>query len=81
MRMILRRMDENGVSAREAARRLDVERGIAVIDEKPSALLVEGDADVISAVARRLDGWRTFALERIPPPDTRQRVLKKPPEG
>jgi hypothetical protein len=76
--MIFQRMGKRGVSAREAARRLDADQHIAVLDEKPSTLLVEGDADAINTAARDLDGWKTFALNRIQIPDTRQRVLIRP---
>ena len=78
MRKILRRMSEDAATVEEAAKRVNAEGGIAVLDEKPSSLLVEGEADAISAVAEKLDGWSLFDLNRISRPDTRARVKRSP---
>jgi hypothetical protein len=78
MRKIVRRVDEHGPPAEEAAKRLDAEAGITVLDEKPSSLLVEGDADAIEAVVETMDGWRAYNFGKIQVPDTRPRVQRSP---
>jgi hypothetical protein len=47
-----------------------------VIDEKPSALLVEGEPGAIKALTHAMIGWRAFPVNRIPVPDARPRVLR-----
>ena len=78
MRKILRRMSEEAATVEEAAKRLDAEEGITVLDEKPSGLLVEGEPDALVAIAEKLDGWSLLDLNKIGRPDTRARV-KRPP--
>jgi hypothetical protein len=76
MRKILRRIDEQGPPAKEAARRLHAEEGITVLDEKPSTLLVEGDAETIDSVVETIDGWRAFNFSKVQVPDARPRVMR-----
>lgn len=52
--------------------------GIEVIEQQPHMLLVLGDRQ---AIARALDGargWSISALTSVPPPRTRERVLRRP---
>ncbi len=78
MRKILRRVDERGPPAREAARRLHDEEGITVLDEKPSTLLVEGDPDAIDAAVETIGGWSVYSFAKIKKPDARPRVVRAP---
>jgi hypothetical protein len=80
MRKILRRMDESAPKAGEAAKRLNAEDGITVLDEKPSSLLVEGDEDMIAEAIRKIGGWTAFNFGKIDVPDTRPRVSRRPRE-
>jgi hypothetical protein len=76
VRVILRRMDGGGPSPTDAVRQVNAANGVTVIDEKPSALLVEGEAGAIDALARSMLGWRAFPVTRIPVPDARPRILQ-----
>jgi hypothetical protein len=77
--VILRRIDDTGPSSADVASHLDAAPGVSVLDKNPGSLLVEGDAGSIAAVAKVLNGWRSFPVARIPVPDTRQKILKPAP--
>lgn len=79
MRKILRRMSDEAASAKEAAKRVSKEDGVTVLEEKPSSLLVEGEADALAAAAQKLGGWSLLDHASIKRPDTRARV-KRPAE-
>jgi hypothetical protein len=80
MRKILRRMTETAVTAEEAAKRVVTEDGVTLLDEMPSSLLVEGEPEVLSAIAKKLNGWSLLDVGRIGRPDTRARVKRPPRE-
>jgi hypothetical protein len=80
MRKILRRMTEEAVTVREAAKRVDEEEGITLLDEKPSGLLVEGEPEALAAIAEKLGGWSLLDFNKISRPDTRVRVKRPPRE-
>jgi hypothetical protein len=80
MRKILRRMTETAVTAEEAAKRVDAEEGVTLLDERPSSLLVEGEPEALSAIAKTLCGWCLLDVDRISRPDTRVRVKRPPRE-
>jgi hypothetical protein len=80
MRKILRRMTETAVTAEEAAKRVGTEEGVTLLDERPSSLLVEGEPEVLSAIAKKLSGWSLLDVDRISRPDTRARVRRPPRE-
>ncbi|MBX9587847.1 MAG: hypothetical protein K2X43_00990 [Hyphomonadaceae bacterium] len=77
MRKILRRIDDDAPPAREAAKRLQAEDGVTVLDEQPSSLLVEGDAEAIEAAVESIEGWSVYGSTSIKVPDARPRVLRK----
>jgi len=74
--VILRRLDTSGPSPADAVRQANAAEGVTVIDEKPSALLVEGEPGAIEALTHAMLGWRAFPVNRIPVPDARPRVLR-----
>lgn len=78
MRKILRRMRDDAAPTKEAARRVNAEEGVTLLDEKPSTLLVEGEADAISAIAEKLEGWSMLDFNKVSPPDARARAKRQP---
>lgn len=77
-RQILERLDEDAEPVGAVARALREHRGVRVLDESETNLLVEGDAEELGRLAARLQGWQAVPLCRIPVPDTRPRVLRPP---
>jgi hypothetical protein len=78
-RMILRRTGDPALSSAEAATRIQNADGVSLLNQSgPSALLVEGSSDRISAVVRELAGWIATPVKTYPVPDARPRVLKSP---
>jgi len=76
--VILRRMDDSAVSVPEAVKQLNRTRGVAILDQQPSNLLVEGESTAIDRVTQNLQGWTAFPRKKLPIPTTRPRVLNPP---
>ena len=53
-------------------------RGVQIVEEQPTMLLVKGAADAIKHVIDQVDGWDLTAEQKVEPPRTRERVLKPP---
>ena len=53
-------------------------KGVDIIDQQPHALLLSGDREAIGQALDGARGWRLGAETKVPPPKTRQRVLRRP---
>jgi hypothetical protein len=52
--------------------------GVVILDQQPCTLLVEGDRQAIVQALGDLHGWSISPLTTVPPPQTREHVLKRP---
>lgn len=77
-RLVLERVDENAAAVREVAERLREQGQARVLDEGATSLLVEGELEELKRMVAGLPGWEIVPLQRIPVPDTRPRVLRRP---
>ncbi len=79
-RMILRKMEPEGSSFAEVAKRVKDTPAMSLLqDNSPSSLLVEGSADGLSEVMAELSGWSAFPVVTYQRPDPRPRILKRSP--
>jgi len=61
----------------DIARRLR-DGGVEIVDQQPHMLLVSGDRQTIGRALENVRGWKVSELTKVPPPRTRERVLKRP---
>ena len=61
----------------EVARRLR-EKGVEIIEQQPHMLLLSGDPQAIGQALGAARGWRIGGETKVPPPRTRERLLKRP---
>jgi hypothetical protein len=61
----------------EIARRLR-EGGVEIVEQQPHMLLVSSDRQTVDRALGNVRGWSVSALTTVPPPRTRERVLKRP---
>jgi hypothetical protein len=52
--------------------------GVEVVDEKPNILLVNGASQIVSKALGDVAGWSVSGQTKVPPPSTREKVLKPP---
>jgi hypothetical protein len=53
-------------------------QGVELIEQQPHMLLVTGTKDAISRLLGKTHGWGVTELSTVPPPRTRQRIVKGP---
>ncbi|MDX0985793.1 hypothetical protein GOL22_27220 [Sinorhizobium medicae] len=68
--VILRKENDSAPSGKTVKRMVET-RGISVVDEKPSSLLIEGDEAAIKSATQSIKGWRSFPTRRYSVPDTK----------
>ena len=61
----------------EVVKRLQ-EQGVEIIERQPHMLLLSGDPQTVSQALGSARGWRVGGETKVPPPSTRERVLKRP---
>ena len=61
----------------EVVKRLQ-DKGVEIIERQPHMLLLSGDPRTIGQALDGARGWRVSEETKIPPPSTRQRVLRRP---
>ena len=76
-RMVVHSVTINAAADAEVDRRLK-HAGIAIVEQEPHMLLVEGDDAAIRRALGGAHGWSVSPLTKTPPPRTREQVLKKP---
>lgn len=76
-RVVVHSVAVNSKPDAEVARRLR-ENGVEIIEQQPHMLLVSGDRQTIGRALGDAHGWSVSALTTVPPPRTRERVLKRP---
>ena len=54
--------------------------GVKIVEEQPNMLLVAGAKQTISKALGDKAGWSLSSETKVPPPTTRQKVLKPPSE-
>ena len=52
--------------------------GVEIVEEQPHMLLVSGSKETVGQALGDARGWSVTDLTTVPPPSTRQRVLKEP---
>ena len=76
-RMVVHSVSADAEGDAEVARRLDAQ-GVKIIEQQSHMLLVEGDKPRIVGVLTGVRGWKVSPLTTVPPPRTRERVLRRP---
>jgi hypothetical protein len=76
-RMVVHSVSADAEADAEVAQRLHA-GGVLVIEQQPHMLLVEGDKPKIVGVLNHVRGWTVTPLSTVPPPRTRERVLRRP---
>jgi hypothetical protein len=76
-RMVVHSVSANAELDTAVAQRLHA-GGVQVIDQQPHMLLVEGDKATIFRALNDVRGWTVSPLTTVPPPRTRERVLRRP---
>jgi len=76
-RLVVHRCAPEGETAEDIAERLR-KAGAKILDAQAHMLLVEGMRDRIGQALSGARSWRMANLESVPPPSTRERVLKPP---
>ena len=61
----------------EVVKRLQ-DKGVEIIERQPHTLLLSGDLQTIGQALGGVRGWLISGETKIPPPSTRERVLKRP---
>ena len=61
----------------DVAKRLQ-EKGVEIIEKQPHMFLLSGDRQAIGQVVRAARGWSVSGETKVPPPNTRERILKRP---
>jgi hypothetical protein len=75
--MIVHSVAADALADEEVVRRLNA-GGIQIVEQQPHMLLVIGDRATIERALSDAPGWSITPLTSVPPPDTRERVLKRP---
>jgi hypothetical protein len=53
-------------------------KGMAIIEQQPHMLLVEGEEFIVREALGNAHGWKACALTTVPLPNTRERVVRRP---
>jgi hypothetical protein len=61
----------------EVAQRLR-DGGIEIVEQQPHMLLLSGDRQAVGRALGAARGWSVSGLTTVPPPRTREQVLKRP---
>jgi hypothetical protein len=64
-------------TAVEVVKRLQ-DKGVEIVERQPHMLLLSGDLQTIGRALGDARGWRVGGETKVPPPTTRERVLKRP---
>jgi hypothetical protein len=78
-RTVVFRAKPNSEASDKIAARLRA-GGVEIVDEQPNMLLVAGARQIISKALGDAEGWSLSAETTVPPPSTRQKILKPPSE-
>lgn len=76
-RTVVYRANPNSEASDKVAARLRA-GGVEIVDEKPNILLVNGAKQIVSKALGDAAGWSVSGETKVPPPNTRQKVLKPP---
>ncbi len=76
-RMVVHSVSADAVADEDVARRVQAE-GVQIIERQPHMLLVEGDRPAVARALNDARGWSISPLTTVPPPSTRERVLRRP---
>jgi hypothetical protein len=76
-RVVVHRFAADGETAEDIVARLRT-AGAEILETQPHMLLVSGARDGIAGALSGARGWRMTDLQTVPPPSTRERVLKPP---
>lgn len=71
--MILRKENDSAPSG-ETVKQMVRTRGISIVDEQPSSLLIEGDEAAIKSAVQAIQGWQSFPTKRYSVPDTKVKI-------
>ena len=74
-RTVVFRADPNSEPSEKVAARLRA-GGVEIVEEQPNMLLVAGAKRIISRALGDAQGWSLSAETKVPPPSTREKVLK-----
>jgi hypothetical protein len=78
-RTVVFRADPNSESPEKVAARLRA-GGVEIVEEQQNMLFVAGAKQTISGALGDARGWSLSAETKVPPPSTREKVLKSPSE-
>jgi hypothetical protein len=76
-RVVVHRFAPDGETAEDIAARLRT-AGAEILDSEPHMFLVQGARDSIGRALSGARSWRMADLQTVPPPGTRERILKPP---
>jgi hypothetical protein len=76
-RLVVHRCAPDGETAEDIASRLRT-AGAEILESQAHMFLVQGARDAISRALSGARSWRMSDLQTVPPPNTRERVLKPP---
>lgn len=76
-RVVVHRFAADGETAEDIVARLRT-AGAEILETQPHMLLVSGARDAIAGALSGARSWRISDVETVPPPSTRERVLKPP---
>jgi hypothetical protein len=78
-RTVVFRADPNSEPSEKVAARLRA-GGVEIVEEQPNMLLVAGAKQIVSKALGDARGWSLSPETKVPPPSTREKVLKPPSE-
>ena len=76
-RTVVYRAGPNSESSDKVAARLRA-GGVEIVNEQPNILLVNGASQTVSKALGDVAGWSVSGETKVPPPSTREKVLKPP---
>ena len=76
-RLVVHRFAPDGETAEDIAARLR-SAGAEILETQPHMMLVQGARDLIARALGGARSWRMTDLQSVPPPGTRERILKPP---
>jgi hypothetical protein len=72
---VVYRANPNSEASDKVAARLRA-GGVEIVDEQPDILLVNGARQIVSEALGNAAGWSVSGETKIPPPNTRLKILK-----
>jgi hypothetical protein len=76
-RVVVHSVEADAEPGTEVAQRLRA-NGVEIVEQQPNMFLVSGDHKAVGAALGGARGWKVSPLTTVPPPSTRQWVLKPP---